>query len=350
MDKYVKVAIVGAGGVAQSHFDGWNRSGLAKVVGLYDKNPDIAAQKSQKWGVPSYGSVQELISATGAELADICTPEHVHRLSCGEALELGVSVLCEKILAATLSDGYSLVREARKSGKWLGVNYNYHFFPVISALNENVKQGKNGGIHLLNLSTHSFCFHHLLESVIWIFGLPERAHASGVERDWPEAFHKSFRISNDLIYIPGKSFTARLEYPGGVTVNINASYVQSLESLPFGYTAIFNDGSVLEASGLDWANDMLGRLSFLPGCGNVPVHPPQAGIKGNEFSFDASMKRAAQNLLNGLSPESGWENAWDTMVLDHALWLAGTKNEPVRVRELKSELEKELEKELGGDN
>jgi hypothetical protein len=160
-------------------------------------------------------------------------------------------------------------------------------------------------------------------------GTPERVFASGVERDWTEMFYNSFKIANDLIYIPGKAFTGQLYYSDNTIVNITSSYVQSLSSLPFQYVAVFEDGASLEATRLDWGGDMTGRLLWLPNGENLVPSLYSGMDRSNGLSFKYSIKSVAESFLAGKSAESTWEDGYTVMAVDNALLEAGRSGKEV---------------------
>jgi predicted dehydrogenase len=325
MKKKLKVAIIGGGGISSSHHDSWAVLDTVELVGVVDVVPKTRERRAAEWGIPAYATLEELVNNAGVDIIDICTPEHVHFELCKQGYELGLNILSEKILTVNMHDGLELAQLARTGKVLTGVNYNYHYFPVLRYLYEAVNGDGfgHGKVKTISLNTHSFCFHHLLQAVLWIMGTPKSVFASGVERDWPEAFFNSFKISDDLIYIPGKAFTGQLFYDDHTIVNITSSYVQSLSSLPFQYVAAFEDGAALEATGLNWGGDMTGRLFWLPDGENLVPSVYGGTDRGNGLSFRYSIQSVAESFLAGRPAESTWEDGYTVMVVDNALLTAG---------------------------
>lgn len=331
MGEKLKVAIVGGGGISPAHHDAWKALDTVKLVGVVDVLPETRERRAAEWGIPAFSTLKELADDTDVDTIDICTPEHVHFELCRQGYELGLNVLSEKILAANIHDGLELARLARTGKVLTGVNYNYHHFPVLRYLYDAVNGDGfgHGKVKTISLNTHSFCFHHLLQAVLWIMGMPESVSASGVERDWPEAFYHCFKIADDLIYIPGKAFMGQLYYTDHMIVNITSSYVQSLSSLPFQYVAVFEDGAALEATGLNWEGDMTGRLSWLPNGENLVPSLYSGTDRSNGLSFKYSIKTVAESFLAGKSAESAWEDGYAVMTVDNALLRAGRTGKAV---------------------
>ncbi len=325
MNKKLKVAIVGGGGISPSHYDAWQALDMVELVGVVDLVALTRERRAAEWGIPAFATLEELVNNVDVDTVDICTPEHVHFELCKQGFELGLNVLTEKILTANMHDGLELAQLARTGKILTGVNYNYHHFPVLRYLYDAVKGDGfgHGKVKIINLNTHSFCFHHLLQAILWIMGTPESVSASGVERDWPETFYNTFKIADDLIYIPGKAFMGQLYYADNTIVNITSSYVQSLSSLPFQYVAIFEDGASLEATGLDWRGDMTGHMVWLPNGENLVPSIYKGIDRSNALSFKYSIKSVAESFLAGKSAESTWEDGYNVMAVDNALLNAG---------------------------
>ena len=337
----LKVAIVGAGGISDSHAAGWLQSGLAEITGVVDIRIQAAEAKAAQWGVGSaaYASLAELLAVARPDIVDICTPEHVHAGPALAAVSAGIPVFSEKILASSLSDGLQMVEAASQSGVWNGINYNYHFFPSLRLLKEAVDSQRDGSLRFLCVNTHSFCFHHLLEAVLWLSGMPEMVSAQGTQRDWPDGFREKFRIADDMIYIPGPAMTARLEFPSGLVCSLAASYQQGLDFLPFSVNAVFESGRVFGISGLNWSGDMVGYAGWLPDGPNLAAEKWSQPERDNGLSFRQSIGSAAEALLAGGPPESTWESGWHGMLVDHGLWKSGVSGQPVDIRSLRQEVE-----------
>ncbi|GGH84644.1 putative dehydrogenase [Pullulanibacillus pueri] len=344
MQDKMKVAIVGAGGVSESHVDGWKQCAHAEVVAVVDINEEQAKQKANKWGIKGdqvYQSLDALVRNNRPDLVDICTPEHIHKLMAIQAIELGLSVFSEKIMAANLQDGFEMMSAAKRTGNWAGINYNYHYYPCFSLLKDITSADKHGRIREVYVQSHSFCFHHVLETLLWIFGVPTSISADGTERHWPQHLVETFKVADHLIYIPSESLSARLSYENGLNIHINASLYQSLNHLPFGYTCVFDSGEVLQATGLDWERNMVGKVSWLPEGDNL-IDVSQYQERSNIIGFRASIKTVAQHFMSGKRAPSNWEDGWNVMVVDHAIYLAGLNKTNINVTELKSDLERTM--------
>ncbi|WP_130860628.1 Gfo/Idh/MocA family protein [Gracilibacillus phocaeensis] len=343
MDQPIKIAIVGAGGVSDSHVDGWKRCDDVEIIAVIDVDEAQAKSKVEKWEIKAnvFQTIEALVEWDRPDLVDICTPEHIHKLMGLKAIEHNIPVFSEKILAASLEDGFDMVTAARETGIWTAINYNYHYFPCFSILKQIVKKGENGTAQEMYVQTHSFCFHHVLETLIWIFGMPATVYAEDTNRDWPEFLVDQFKIAENLVYIPNNSFSVKMEFKSGLTIHVNASMQQSLNSLPFSYFCLFDSGKVLHTTELDWENDMIGKVHWLPNGENL-VKREDFTVTSNTLGFRASVHQVSKHFINKQQAPSTWDDGWNVMVVDHAIYISGLQKTKINVLEIKKHLENTL--------
>ena len=119
INEKIKVAMVGAGAISDSHAVSWNKSNKAKVVAVMNRNIEKAKDKAEKWDIPgkAYDSIEGLLDSEKPDLIDICTSECAHADSAISILDQGIPVFCEKIMATSLLDGFRMVR----GGSWMAV-------------------------------------------------------------------------------------------------------------------------------------------------------------------------------------------------------------------------------------
>lgn len=98
-EKVGKVALVGAGAMAECHVRGYHEAG-AEVVAIVDRNPEAGrkfAEKCQLGKIPVVETLEKLQNAAPeAQAVSVITPNKFHRPLVLEALERGLHVFCEK--------------------------------------------------------------------------------------------------------------------------------------------------------------------------------------------------------------------------------------------------------------
>ncbi len=125
----MKVAIIGGGGIANSHVGGYkNNSNAAELVAVCDVNEEAAKAFAAKHGIPDvYSDVQKLLAQPEIEAVSICTPNFLHAPLSIQALEAGKNVLCEKPMATTVTDAQKMKATADSTGKVLYIGFNHRF-------------------------------------------------------------------------------------------------------------------------------------------------------------------------------------------------------------------------------
>jgi predicted dehydrogenase len=103
----LRVAIVGAGGIAEGHHLPALREHPDEVelVAIMDPDPRRADAFVTAHGVPRhYGALDELLEETGPDLVHITSPPGVHAEQAVACLQAGASVWCEKPACASLAE------------------------------------------------------------------------------------------------------------------------------------------------------------------------------------------------------------------------------------------------------
>ncbi len=348
MSEKLKVAIVGAGNISERHVQGWLASGKAEICAVVDIIPERAKEKAEQWNSTGgyFTSLDDMLHSVRPDLADICTREYVHEVPAIEALSSGINVLCEKIMSNTLESGYRMVSASRNCEFWTGMSYNYHFFPGTMKLKEVISSGEFGKPVLVQCTCHSFCFHHILELMIHLFGPIREVWARGTAKEWPQEYHDLYRIGDDMIYVPGSSFVSVAEFESGVRGSLVSTLKTRVDAIPFMITAFFDSGKALQLRDLDWLHDMVGRLLILGEAKDLLDDGRDWSQRSSLISFHGATSAVAERILSGEGPETDWERGWDVMVADHAMVLSGRDGEPVDVPLLKEKIESDIEKRI----
>jgi len=149
----VSVAVIGCGNIAATgHLPAWDQaqaSGLARIVGVCDDDLARAEALAEQYGVPAFGSVDELLAVGRPQVVSIATPPFSHRDLTIKALEAGCHVLCEKPIAPSLTDARAMVEAAERAGKLLSICFQTRFSPEVRWVRERIAAGALGHIHAI---------------------------------------------------------------------------------------------------------------------------------------------------------------------------------------------------------
>ncbi|MBN2640782.1 MAG: Gfo/Idh/MocA family oxidoreductase [Victivallales bacterium] len=143
----IKIAIVGAGGMADYHIQGF-RAGGAEVVAIADRNIEAARAFATKQNIPEvFASLTEMLSETELDAVSIITPNKFHKPLAIEALTAGVHVFCEKPPALSAAETIEMRDAATKTGKTLMFNFNNRARPESYAMMQYINGGSVGKIN-----------------------------------------------------------------------------------------------------------------------------------------------------------------------------------------------------------
>jgi len=122
------------------------RADVAEIVAIADPNPECAAAASA--AVPAARVVADFGSLLREDLDGvvIATPSALHAEQCLEALELGLSVFCQKPLGRTEAEVRDVVAAARRADRLLGVDYSYRKVAGMEQVRRLIREGALGRV------------------------------------------------------------------------------------------------------------------------------------------------------------------------------------------------------------
>lgn len=131
----VRAALIGAGGQGRSHIDSLNPE-FIKLVAISDIRPSMqrkarialeAKYGSEARNIELVENYHRLLDRDDIELVIIALPLHLHAPCAIEAMEKGKHVLCEKLMAKTVTDCKRMARTAAKTGQLLSIGHQRHY-------------------------------------------------------------------------------------------------------------------------------------------------------------------------------------------------------------------------------
>ncbi len=224
MDRKLKAAIIGCGGIAgQKHMPALAKlADKVEMTAFCDILPERAEKAAKEFGVPGarvFASHKALLAEAGPslDLAHVCTPNKSHAEITVDSLEAGLHVMCEKPMAKTAADARRMAEAARRTGKKLTIGYQSRhradsrylkklvesgalgeiYFAKAHALRRRavptwgvfLNEEEQGGGPLIDISTHA------LDLTLWTMGNHEPAYVMGTiyrkladQRDTGNAF------------------------------------------------------------------------------------------------------------------------------------------------------------------
>ena len=130
----IKVGMLGYGGIARSHRNGYEilrrRGEDVRLVAICDINPAQFHDLPPEEGYHTYTSLEEMLAAEQLDTVDICLPTYLHREYAVRLLEAGYNVQCEKPMGRTDADCEAILAAAASSRGRLLIGMCLRFEPM----------------------------------------------------------------------------------------------------------------------------------------------------------------------------------------------------------------------------
>jgi predicted dehydrogenase len=155
MTARLRVAVVG-GGVGTQHVAAWQQlDNLYDVVAFCDIDPERAADVAERYGIEtSLTDLDHLLAREDIDIVDLATPPGLHVEQIKAVLASGKHVVCEKPLAASLTDIDELIDAEAMSGHRICPIFQYRFGDGFRKLLHLKAKGVLGTPYLSTAETH----------------------------------------------------------------------------------------------------------------------------------------------------------------------------------------------------
>src|SRR5262245_8401904 len=140
----LRVALVGCGRIAHVHCAYLRQVPEVELVGACDIQRASREQLAGRWQVPTYVDMDELLDAAQPDIVHVVTPPATHASVSLELLAAGVHVLVEKPMALTTAEADAMVLAAQRANKYLTVDHNRWFDPVVQQARHLLDAGRLG--------------------------------------------------------------------------------------------------------------------------------------------------------------------------------------------------------------
>ena len=311
----LRVALVGAGYIAESHAAAYAAHPRAELAYVVDPVAEKATALAQRYGASAVSDLGTLL-ASDIDALSVCTPTPTHADIAVAAVAAGKHVLCEKPLARTLEDGERILEASRHGPGLLMIGHVSRFEPDHRAARDAILDGRIGTVRLmsqsivgerpdwseqdwladvdqsggplLDLAIHSFDY------LTWVCGArPDRVHAVGAVRpdglvDYALA---TIRYDNGTLAVVETSWA----HPRGHGLQLATELSGSAGRIAWDYDGIAV-GSVKLAGAAPQAISQLGSRGFraevsafldaIEFGGPSPV-PPEEGLLALEIALAA---------------------------------------------------------------
>lgn len=139
-----RVALVGCGRIAHVHAGYLRQTPHVEFVGACDLDPVARETFARRWQLPTFRDPDELVAAAAPDFVHIVTPPSTHAPLARELLGRGLHVMVEKPMAMSAAEADDMVAAAAAAGRFLTVDHNRWFDPVVLRTRRLLESGALG--------------------------------------------------------------------------------------------------------------------------------------------------------------------------------------------------------------
>jgi predicted dehydrogenase len=147
----LRVAVVGAGDFGRNHARVYHQLEDAELVGVVDADAERARKAAEDFSTAALPDIESLRGKVDAASVSVPTIHHAE-IGC-RLLEMGIDVLVEKPMAASVAEADRLVETAKRNGRVLQVGHLERFNPAVRAVAGVVQQPLYFEVHRLGIFT-----------------------------------------------------------------------------------------------------------------------------------------------------------------------------------------------------
>jgi predicted dehydrogenase len=139
----LRVALVGCGLISLYHLRAWSAAG-ADIVAVCDLDRSKAELRAREFGVARiYNSIVDMFTHGGFDVVDIAASVAAHGSVARTAADLGVHVMVQKPMCATVTEAEALVSYIGDRVRFM-VHENYRFRPHYMTVRRWISEGRIG--------------------------------------------------------------------------------------------------------------------------------------------------------------------------------------------------------------
>ncbi len=149
MNKPLRVGVIGAGQIAQQHFETYAKlPNDVKMVAVADLFPEKIEAAKAKYGIEhGYADFAELLKRDDIDAVDVCVHNNKHAPIAIAALKAGKHVYCEKPMAGTYRDAEAMMNTAKQCDRRIHIQMNTVFEANTRAAKRLIDEGHLGHLY-----------------------------------------------------------------------------------------------------------------------------------------------------------------------------------------------------------
>lgn len=254
----IRIALVGCGRIAKRHAEllGTGQIAGARLVAVCDIVPERVQAFAEKYDVPGFASLAELLARSNADVVAVLTPSGTHAVLAMQTARARRHVIVEKPMALTLQDADAMIEAADAAGvRLFVVKQNRFNVPVVKA-RQALEAGRFGQLVLGTVR------------VRWCRDQSYYDH---------DAWRGTWAQDGGVIANQASHHVDMLGWFMGPVQSVHARSARALVNIEAEDTAVatlkFRNGAlgIVEATGATRPRDLEGSLSVLGAGGSVEI-------------------------------------------------------------------------------
>ena len=228
----IRLLCAGLGGMGYADWSSAAKVRSFQIVAGADVSESARQRFEEQTRCPAFPDFLQALRAVPADAALIATPDAFHAPYSIAAMEAGLDVICEKPMAATLSDARHMHRTATRLGRMLMIHHQLRWLPTYRHARAMIARGAVGALRQVAFDMSVFsdvCLNgyrsklpHLMLKDLGIHHLDLIRFLTGSE--CRSIFARSWASNEERLAIPTTTHAyAILEMAGPITVCYRAT-------------------------------------------------------------------------------------------------------------------------------
>ncbi len=265
----LRVAFIGAGGIAGTHMGYLAEMDDVEMVAVADVVRESAEKRSEEYGMAvAYADYRKMLKEIKPDAVSVCTPNGLHAPCSIAALNSSAHVIVEKPMAMNAREAQRMVDAAKRNRRKLIIGFQYRFDPKTQYIKNAVDSGRLGKVVYARLQTlrrrgipNWGVFGrkelqgggplidigvHMMEAAHYVMGSPMPVAASGstytylgnkpsaVKSMWPDWDHKTYTVEDLAV--------GQIRFANDSTLQIESSFAAHIERNAFNFTVMGEKG------------------------------------------------------------------------------------------------------------
>lgn len=152
-DRKIRIGVLGCGRISTNHFKSVEANADdMELVAVCDSDESVLAATTEKYAVPGYLRLDEMLESEDLDLVAICTPSGQHSQQAQIIAHYNVHVMTEKPMATRWRDGVEMVQACDASGVQLFVVKQNRRNATLQLLKRALELKRFGRIHMVHLN------------------------------------------------------------------------------------------------------------------------------------------------------------------------------------------------------